>query len=165
MKKVLIIGISGTGKTTLAKKLSASLRIPAFYLDTYIWKDNWVEASQPELEEKIKKILPLDSWIMEGFISPCAELKLERASTVLYLDYSGWRALLGGLRRWWQYRGRVRPEMPAGCVEKLDWKYLKVIFKKMERPEIETAIANFANKIVRLKSPRETKKYLNEVLL
>ena len=47
-KKILILGISRTGKTTLARKLSKLLDIPVYHLDKYIWKENWIEASQQE---------------------------------------------------------------------------------------------------------------------
>lgn len=163
MKKIFIIGISGTGKSTLARKLSAKLNIPTFHLDTFIWKENWVEASQSKVEKNIKNVINKEIWIIEGFISPCATLKLEAADTIMYLDYAGWRAALGGLRRWWQNRGKVRPEMPAGCVEKLDWKYLKVMWKRMERQEIEDAIQGYKNKTKRFKSPRETKRFLKTI--
>lgn len=160
-QKILIIGISGTGKTTLARKLSASLNIPIYPLDKLIWKENWVEASQAEVETGVKNIVQKDSWIIEGFISPCAEIKLQKADLVLYLDYSGPRAAWGGLKRYWQHRGQVRLEMPAGCIEKLDWKYLKVMWNRMERMEIEEAIKGYENKTIRLESPRKLKKYLH----
>lgn len=121
-----------------------------------------MEAPAAEVEAGIKSIVEKDSWIIEGFISPEAKLKLEKADLILYLDYSGPRAAWGGLKRWWQHHDKIRPEMPAGCVEKLDWKYLKVMWLRMERMEIEEAIKGHENKIIRLKSPRKLKKYLRK---
>jgi len=160
-KKILILGISGTGKTTLARKLSELLNIPAYYLDKFIWKENWVEANQNEAEKNIRDIINKPNWIIEGWISPLAELKLQTADTILYLDYSGFRALLGGIRRWWKNKGKVRKEMPAGCIEKFDPKYLMVMFKKLERLEIEEAIKKFEYKIIRVKSPHDLKNIIS----
>lgn len=161
-KKILILGISGTGKTTLARKLSKLLDIPVYHLDKYIWKKNWIEASQQEAEEKIRDIINKPSWIIEGWISPLAELKLQTANTILYLNYSGIRVLLGGIKRWWKNKGKVREEMPAGCIEKFDLKYLKVMFKRLERPEIEDTVKKFEDKIIRIKSPHDVKNIMSK---
>src|SRR3989338_6152970 len=99
-KRFLVIGISGAGKTYFARNLSEISHLQAFYLDKCIWKENWVEASQVEQEDCVRKILVQDLWIIEGFINPLAKEKLERVDFVLYLDYSGWIVALGGLRRW-----------------------------------------------------------------
>ena len=162
-KKILIIGISGTGKTTLTKKLSALFGLPVYHLDKFIWKENWVEATQDELTENVKNVISKNEWIIEGWISPLAKEKIEAADYVIYLDYSGVRALLGGIKRWWQNKGRVREEMPAGCVEKLDLKYLLVILKRKERQEIEDSIKQFENKITRIKHLSELEVVLEKV--
>lgn len=163
VKKILILGISGTGKTFLSDKLSKLLDIPVYHLDKYIWKENWVEASQEELRKNVLEIVSKDKWIIEGWISPLAAEKIVEADMVLYLDYSGFRAVFGGIKRWWKNRGRVRREMPAGCIEKFDYKYLKVMFKRLERPEIEEAIKPLENKIIRVISPRNLRNIIDKL--
>ncbi|MEI7919336.1 MAG: hypothetical protein WCH65_03925 [bacterium] len=51
--------------------------------------------------------------------------------------------MLGGLKRRRQHRGKTRLEMAPGCIEKFDRKYLKVMWSREERPEIEEAIKDF----------------------
>lgn len=82
---------------------------------------------------------------------------------MLYLDYSGLQSVLGGLTRWWQHRGRTRPEMAEGCIEKLELDYLKVMWKRKERQDIEDAIKGYEDKIVRLKSRKETDSFLEQL--
>lgn len=154
--RILIIGISGTGKTTLARKLSGFLKIPITYYDEFVWEENWKEVNEKIVEKKLEEVIKREKWIIEGFISPAAQSKLKNADLILYLDYSRFRATLGGLKRWWQYRGKIRPEMAPGCVERFDLKYLLVMLKRAEREEIENEVKNFESKIIRLKSPKET---------
>ena len=120
MSKILIIGISGTGKTRLAKKLSDSLKIPVTHCDEFVWCENWREEDEKIVEQKLEEVVKKDKWIIEGFIHPAAKSKLKNADTVIYLDYSGLQAMLGGLYRWWQHRGKTRPEMATGCIETFD---------------------------------------------
>jgi len=89
---------------------------------------------------------------------------LEQADLVIYLDYSGWRAMWGGLKRWWQHRGHTRPEMATGCIEKFNWDYLKVMWYRLERSEIEKTIKGFENKIIRLENKKETNNFLKKLL-
>jgi hypothetical protein len=81
---------------------------------------------------------------------------------VIYLDYPGYLTFWGGLQRWQKFRGKVRPEMPAGNTETLGWKFLITLPRRDERPEIETAIKGHEAKIVRLKSRKATEAYLNQ---
>lgn len=164
MNKVLIIGISGTGKTRLARKLSDFLKIPVTHYDEFAWGKNWKEIDEKIVERKLGAVTKKDKWIIEGFIHPAAENKLENADTVIYLDYPGWQAFWGGLSRWWKYRGKIRPEMATGCIEKIDWNFLKIMWKRGERLEIEEAIKGFENKIIFLKNRNETANFLTELL-
>lgn len=164
MNKVLIIGISGTGKTRLARKLSDFLKIPTTHYDEFVWGENWKEIDEKVVEQKLEEVIKKDKWIIEGFIHPAATSKLENADTVIYLDYYGWQAFWGGLCRWWTYHGKTRPELAVGCIEKFDWNFLKVMWKRGERPEIEEAIKGFENKIFRLETRRETNNFLAQLI-
>jgi len=113
MTKICLIGISGVGKSYWARKLSARLHLPLVHYDTLCWEKNWTEVEERVVYAKLRKELQRDAWILEGYIAPAAKERLEAADVVLYLDYPGWRAALGGLRRWWQHRKNPRPERPG----------------------------------------------------
>lgn len=163
MQKIIIIGISGTGKTKLAIELSNLLKIPIVHYDELVWAEKWQEINEKIVEQKINNIVKNDKWIIEGFIHPAAKIRLENAELVIYLDYSGLQAVIGGLQRWWQYRGKNRPEMASGCIEELNWNYLKVMWKRNERTEIEEAIEGFENKIIRLKTRKEVDNFIAKI--
>jgi adenylate kinase family enzyme len=158
--RIAIVGISGTGKSTLARSISQVLQIPIIHMDEHIWDVHWRERAIEETERTLRATLQGSSWIVEGYIHPCAKEKLDHADLVLFLDYSGWTAMWGGFCRWWKYRQGKRPEMPEGCIEKLSWKYLQVMRKRLERPELIDALKGVENKIVSLTSRKMTAKWL-----
>ncbi|MGC4045594.1 MAG: hypothetical protein QM758_17525 [Armatimonas sp.] len=160
-KRILIVGISGTGKSTLGRKLAGRLDLPLHHMDSLIWKPNWQEASEAEIGEALTAIAKTDSWIVEGWIDTYSKPLLERATQILYLDFPGWQAALGGLKRAWVYRGSKRPEMPEGCTEDFDLKFLKVMLLRQERPHIERILATANPAIVkRLTSRRAANEFL-----
>lgn len=158
MNKILIVGISGTGKTKLANELSLKLDLPVIHLDTIFWEDYWKERDPALVESLINAELRKDSWIIEGYIEPHSTHRIKAADLIIYLDYTGPAALLGGLQRWWKYKGRARPEMPEHNTEKFGYKFLLSLLNREERPEIEQALATVdEGKVIRLRTRREAK--------
>ncbi len=163
MNRIVIIGISGTGKTRLAQKLSKIFNIPIVHYDEICWGENWTEKDEKIVKQEIEKEILADKWVLEGYIEPASQSRLKRADLVIYLDYSGAQAFWGGIQRWWRNKGKNRPELASGCIEKFDWDYLKIMWNRNERVEIEKAIKGFENKIIRWKSRRELAGYITKI--
>lgn len=160
-KRIVIVGISGTGKSTLGRKLAGRLDLPLHHMDSLIWKPNWQEASEEEIGKALDAIAETDSWIVEGWIDTYSQPLLDRATQILYLDFPGWQAALGGLKRARTYRSTRRPEMPEGCTEDFDPKFLKVMLLRQERPHIKRILATADQTIIkRLTSRRAVEKFL-----
>lgn len=162
-QKVVILGISGAGKSHLARKLSKALNLPIIHYDTLCWDKNWVEVKEEEVAKKLKEEMKKDKWILEGYILPLAHDRLEQADLILYLDYSGARAMWGGIRRWFKNRGRPLPELAEGCIMKFDMERFKIMWTRDERKEIEREISGFEKKVIRLRSPRELSRFLHQM--
>ncbi len=160
-RRIAIIGISAVGKSTLARQLSLKFDLPFLHMDQLWWKPYWEETKEAAVAEKLSAELKKESWIIEGYIEPHSAERLRRADIVLYLDYSGWLAVIGGIKR--IVCSKKREEMPEGCEDNLDWNYLKTMLYRKERPEIEEAIKPFASKIIRLKSRRSTNKFITKL--
>jgi adenylate kinase family enzyme len=98
--RIQLRGISGAGKTTLARELAARLGVPHIELDALVHGPNWTEASAEELRAKLVPLLARDSWVVDGnYTSKLGTLIAERADLVIWLDLPLRVCLLRVLRR------------------------------------------------------------------
>lgn len=88
MKKIVIVGTSGSGKTTFAKKLSNKLGQKNIDLDDLFWLPNWVERSPEDFREKVFEVLSNDSWIIAGNYNSVRNHIWDKADTIIWLNYS-----------------------------------------------------------------------------
>lgn len=166
-QRIVVLGISGAGKTTFARQLAQRTGLPLFFMDEIFWCENWRLASDEEQRAAHAVIIARDRWILEGYAEPDIAERLRRADAIIWLDYLGWLCALRGLRRWWEFRGRHRPELAAGCIERLEWSYIFTMFRREERPSITDAIDVLSEeertKIIRFTSPRAAATWLASV--
>lgn len=130
-----MIGCSGSGKTTLARRIAREHDLPWISLDTLFWQPGWVESTDEEFFPKVEAWCAKDAWVIDGTFSRTLHLRLPRTDTVIWLDLPRRTCLWGITRRWcvnWRpalFGGsRTRPEMPAGCAEKIDWEFIQWIW-------------------------------------
>lgn len=163
MERILIIGCSCAGKSTLARILGKKLHLPVTHLDQLWWKEGWENVSQEEFNEKLQAVLDGDRWIIDGNYGRTMEMRLQKCDTVIYLEFSRWACLWGLLQRLTQSYGRVRPDMSAGCPERFDWEFVKWIwnYNRDNRVKNSTYLAKTrqAEKII-LKNRREVRNFL-----
>lgn len=138
MRRILILGSAGSGKSTLARQLGALLNLEVIHLDFYWWQEGWRPAPRDLWLEKVFEFIKLDSWIMDGNYLQTLPLRLEAADTVIFLDFPRSLCLWRVIKRRFEYRGKSRPDMAPGCPEKIDWEFLKWIwrFPKVNKPWI-----------------------------
>ena len=87
MKRVNIIGTTGSGKSTFAVTLANKLGCPYVQLDQLYWKPNWEEASDSGLFLKLREALVGDCWVLDGNYSRTGHIKWERVDTIVWLDF------------------------------------------------------------------------------
>jgi adenylate kinase family enzyme len=159
MRKVVIIGYGGAGKSMLARALGAILAVEVIHLDRYFWHPGWVETPRERWREVVKELVARDAWVMDGNYSSTMDIRMPAADTIIFMDVPRWRCLWRVTIRLIRYRGKSRPDLPLGCPEKLDWAFLKWIwdFPKSHRPEFAKLFAEHAlgRTIVIIRSPRE----------
>lgn len=164
MRRVLIIGSGGSGKTTLAVRLARSTGLPVIHLDARYWRPGWVAPSPAEWEVAVRQLLAAETWIMDGNYGGTLELRLSACDTVVFLDLPRgvclWRVLKRRVR-WW---GRSRPELPAGCPERFSWEFLRWIwtYPSQRRTGILERLARLrpAKTVVHLRSDSEVQRFL-----
>src|SRR5205085_8316761 len=104
MNKICIIGSGGAGKSTLSLRMSATLNIPVFHLDTLFWKPGWRETSKPEFVKKVKKVIDSnDNWIIEGNYRSTFSIRFEAADTIIFLDYKRHICVRQSFKRFFMY--------------------------------------------------------------
>lgn len=166
MQRVLIIGSPGSGKSTLARNLARRTGLPLYHLDRMHWLPGWVERDKDEGKAELAGVLTQDRWIIDGNYGSLLPMRLERADTVIWLDYPTHLCLWRVLKRWWQYRGTNRPDMTEGCPENLNLDFLLYVlsFKHNWRMRNAEALKGFQGRVIRFSNPRETNSWLLSAL-
>ncbi|MEM6566663.1 MAG: AAA family ATPase [Pseudomonadota bacterium] len=123
MQRVMIIGQPGSGKSTLAKRLGELTYLPVIHIDLIHWMPGWIERDRVEKTRMTLQVIAEPKWIFEGGHSATWPQRLERADTLIWLDFPlnlrAWRVLKRTLRHY----GRTRPDLPEGCPEHFSWEF------------------------------------------
>lgn len=166
--KIAIIGYSGAGKSTMAKRLGEIYSCPVMYLDTVGFTANW----QPrELEEAVamaQDFLNQDSWVVEGnWTKFCYQQRLEDADKIIFFNFSRWVCLWGAIRRYIKYRGKTRESIGADCKEKLDWAFVKWILRNgrtsRQKQRYRNDAAQYPEKFVELNNRKQANIFLQSI--
>ena len=104
MKRVLVLGSSGSGKSTVAAALGAALGIEVIHLDSHYWQPNWTATPEREWRSRVRELIKRGSWVMDGNYPDLLEMRLERADTVVFLDYPRLMCLLRCVKRYLHHR-------------------------------------------------------------
>jgi adenylate kinase family enzyme len=164
MKKIMVIGSAGSGKTYFSRKLSEKLGIPLIHLDKIYWRPRWEEPTKEEWRTMLEKELSRDSWIIDGNYGATIEMRLAACDTVFFLDIRRTLCMWRVIRRTFRFIKRSRPDMAENCPERLNLEFLSFIWNYPERskPKIERLLnsAEKEKKIFRLRSPRQVRRFL-----
>ena len=105
--RIVVLGVTGSGKTTMARRLASLYRVPHVELDALLWEPNGVSAPLERFRRRISEATACDSWVVDGNYSAAHDITWTRATTLVWLDYPlplilwrlWWRIIRRGLRR------------------------------------------------------------------
>lgn len=160
-KRIALIGISASGKSTASRVIAPKTQLPLFHMDQLFWRGNCEDVPEEEYLEKHKLLIAQDEWVIEGYIDEKMSDRLKRADLILYLDYSGVRCVYQLIQRWLTHRNESRPELALEALEKFSWSFLWLVLTRGERPRIEQAIKEAKpNELKRFAAPGQFKEFL-----
>jgi adenylate kinase family enzyme len=138
MQRIAVIGSAGAGKSTLALRLGELTGLSVVHLDALYWHPGWVATPDEEWDTMVREIVSRETWITDGNYGRTMEPRLERADTVLLLDFPRAVCLWRVFKRWLRYRGRTRPDLAPGCPERLSWEFVLWIwnYPTRSRPRV-----------------------------
>ena len=169
MKRILIIGNAGSGKTTFAKVLAEKTNLPLIHLDKLFWCGEWEHLSREEFDDVLQKELDKPEWIIDGNFSRTLPHRLEYADTVFYFDLPTITCLWGSTVRVIKNYGKTRDDMGGNCPEYFDKQKASLYkaifsFNRTHRKKYRKLFGEQNNKnVVIFKSRKQANRYLKEL--
>ena len=166
MRKVSIIGCGGAGKSTLAVELGSLLNLPVIHLDSVYWGPDWERPPAEEWQRRHRELLARESWIMDGNYGGTMKERIAASDTVILLALSRFTCLYRVFKRGFKGRGRSRPDLHPGCIEKLpDREFLKWIwdYPKTRLPGVMQLLEGVMHekRVVTLRSNTDVARFLD----
>jgi adenylate kinase family enzyme len=163
MKKVLVIGSSGSGKSTFSRRLGAATGLEVVHLDKLFWHRDWVETPKDEWRKVVADVCRKDSWIIDGNYSGTMDVRIPFCDTVIFLDFPRTVCVSRILKRVAFYKKGSRPDMAEGCDEKFNWEFIKWTwdYPTRSKPRVEKLLEKVRNEktIIRLTSNRDVENF------
>lgn len=166
-QRIMVIGCSGSGKSTFSRALADKTGLPLIHLDAHWWRKNWTNVTKEEFDAWQENAVREPSWIIDGNYNRTLEMRLARADMVIDFRIPRRQCLTGVVKRYFKYKNKTRPDMGEGCNEQLDLEFIQFIwnFNKREVPENDAKIEKYPNtEHIIFKNRREADAFLREIL-
>ena len=163
MKKIIVIGCPGSGKSTFSKSLHNITKIPLYHLDMLFWNEDKTTVEKSVFIDRLLKIIENSEWIIDGNYSSTMELRMKKCDTVIFLDYPP-DVCLNGIK---DRKGKPRSDMPWIEGDEDDAEFIEFIknYNSHSRPEVMELLKRYSHKDIYIFSNRmQAEKFLNKIL-
>ena len=165
--RILVYGVTGSGKTTLARKIGERLALPWHEVDQLTWEPNWTVVPLETQIERIEAIVRQDKWVLDTAYAKWRKIPLARAEIIVGLDYPRWVSLSRLIRRCCARmidgkpicngnRERLRNTFSRDSI--IRWHFDS--FARKRSRIVEWEAAEVGPPVLRLRSPREAERLL-----
>lgn len=163
MKRAVVIGCSGSGKSVFSRKLRDVTGLTLYYLDMIWHKPDGTNISREEFDEKLRSIMSRDSWIIDGNYQRTLETRIKACDTVFLFDLPTETCIEGALSR----IGKRREDMPW-FENELDPQFRQWIesFRENQLPEIYRLLEKYKNgrQIVIFRTREQSDKFIEKLV-
>ncbi len=163
MKRIMVIGCPGSGKSTFSRALHQRTGIPLFHLDMMYWNADRTTVEKSVFRERLSGTIQLSEWIIDGNYGSTIELRLQACDTVIFLDYP-LEVCLGGIM---ERRGKARTDIPwIENEDEEDEEFIEFVknFNAQSRPMIIELLNRYSDKDIYIfKSRDEADSFLNQL--
>ena len=159
MKKIIVIGCPGSGKSTFSRKLHESTQLPLHHLDNLFWNADKTTVSKEVFKGRLMEVLHQDEWIVDGNYISTLELRMQFCDTIFFLDIDEEVCLQGVHSR----IKKKRDDLPW-IEQEVDQEFLEFIknFSKSQRPIIYEMLENSKKEIHIFKNRNEIDEYIKK---
>jgi adenylate kinase family enzyme len=152
VKRVVVLGRGGAGKSTVAVQLGMLIGLPVIELDKYFWSSDLTPRPVEQWKALQRNLISAERWILDGDLGPydVLDVRLQAADTVIVLDFALWRCA-------WRAARRSRENL-------VFWRWL-VSYRRRSIPGVRAAIAAHARDadVYLLRKPRDVRQFLAQV--
>ena len=159
MKKVIVIGCPGSGKSTVSRALHNKTGIPLYHLDMMYWNADKTTVEKSVFLKRLSAVLEKDEWIIDGNYGSTMELRMAACDTVIFLDYP-LDVCLDGIK---ERLGKPRSDMPWIETEE-DGEFIEFIrnYNEQQKPRVLELLKKYGDKnIIIFKSREQADAFLN----
>ena len=152
MRKVIVIGCPGSGKSTFSRALQRKMGLPLHYLDMMYWNADKTTVEKSVFRERLAAVLASDAWIIDGNYGSTMEMRMQACDTVIFLDYP-LEVCLDGIRA---RRAKPREDMPWVETEE-DAEFLEFVkgYGEQQKPRVLALLEKYNEKNVMVFRSRE----------
>lgn len=145
MKRVIVIGCPGSGKSTFSRALREITGLPLVYLDQLYWKADRTIVDKPVFRARLAEAMAGDRWIIDGNYGSTMEMRMQAADTVFFLDYPVEVCIEGVRTR----MGKPREDIPWVETEE-DGEFIDFIrtYRTDSRPKVLALLEQYTDKNV-----------------
>ncbi|STX51310.1 DNA topology modulation protein [Legionella busanensis] len=159
--RIMIMGRSGSGKSTFAYQLHQQTHLPLYHLDKYFFTDYWVERNYQEFLSIQQSFVNQEQWIIDGNSTKSFEMRYKRATLCLYFNYPKMLCYWRVLKRFF-YKDKRIDDRATNCHEKVSWSLLKYMwgFEKRVQTLLKQLQQNYPQTLfIEIHSDRELKQF------
>lgn len=98
-RRIMTYGVTGSGKTTYARKVAEATGLPIHEMDEICWNPGWTQVDDEEQRRRVAEICAGDAWVIDTAYGKWLDIPMERVQLVLGLDYPRWLSLSRLIRR------------------------------------------------------------------